>query len=235
MRAHYREAFQLIRGSSPPDDFRLHVLRARALAGLRRRGEADHLYSALQKQRPDDAQIQLETHRNRAYLAATRDRWKECAEEFSRASTLRPEDACLWNFRTVAKLAARDANAYRDDCRQMLRKFQQTTDAFSAHQVVTACILREDSLVEMAALIPLAKLAATLHHGNGRMLGAAYYRAGAYSDALRCFEQSARLLRPSPADLCFLAMTYHRLGRSAEAFRCLKQAEDWIERGCGGT
>src|SRR5215212_11922947 len=75
----YREAKALIDGSSPPDDARLHILRARSLAGLRWNAKAEVEYAKALKLRPDDRQTRLEAHRNRGYCCVSARQWAEVA------------------------------------------------------------------------------------------------------------------------------------------------------------
>src|SRR5260370_25827729 len=72
---HYREARMLIDGSPPPDDPRLHVLRARAFAGLRWAEKAIPEYDAALKLSPQDPQIRLDSHRNRGYYCRGLRKW----------------------------------------------------------------------------------------------------------------------------------------------------------------
>ena len=57
-------------------------------------------------------------------------------------------------------------------------------------------------------------------------LGAAFYRAGRFEEAVRQLDRSveAHSARGTPFDALFLAMAYHRLGLAV-------QARDWLRRG----
>ncbi len=223
------QAHLTLRGAAPTDDARLTVLRARGLAGLRLRRDADALYSAALSALPDDPRILLESHRNRGYIQAEAGQWHDAAEEFAAASELRPDDVRLWSFVVSARLAAGELEAYRQGCREMFRRFQATTDSAVAHQLVSACTIGADALPEMAPLIPLGRLAASRGLGNARLWGAACYRAGRFEDARLCFEEAARLVRPTAWLWCFLALTHERQGRHDEARRCLAEAEAWVD------
>jgi serine/threonine protein kinase/Flp pilus assembly protein TadD len=230
IRARYREAYRAIHGTDRPHDYRLDVIRARSLAGLRHRQEADAVYSVALQKRPDDAQVRYESYRNRACFAAEQERWDDAVVEFGRVLALRPDDVRLWSYQVTAELAAGHIDAYRRDCRVMWKRFGRTTDPYVAHHFVTTCTLRGDSLSDMSELIPPARVAARFHHGNVRMLGAALYRAGRYDEALDCLDQAARQLRRNPTGWCFTSMCQKRLGRTAEAQDSLKQAMEWIEQ-----
>jgi serine/threonine protein kinase/Tfp pilus assembly protein PilF len=226
---YYREARLLIDGSLPPDDPRLHVLRARAFAGLRWPDRAEVEYAAALKQWPHDQQVRFEAHVNRGGWFEHLGQWSEAAGEFARAAELQPDEAYLWCYRAVALLAAGDIPAYRHTCATMLQRFEKTADARTASDVVMACVLREDALPDRVRLAPLARVAAPYWHFGSYVHAAALYRAGKYDEAVRYFEASAKTFRPRAWDWSFLAMAHHRLGHAGEARRCLGEAVSWIE------
>src|SRR5262249_30224646 len=95
--------------------------------------------------------------------------------------------------------------------------------------IVGTCVLVSDALPDMARLLPLARVAATRHVGNARMLGVAQYRAGKYEEAVENLEKGARVYPLRADDWSFLAMAHHRLWHANEALHCLAQAENWVE------
>jgi tetratricopeptide (TPR) repeat protein len=111
----------------------------------------------------------------------------------------------------------------------MLDRFGNSRDAREACNVIHACVLKEGVFANAGRLLPLADVAAPFWHFGTWVRGAALYRAGKYAEAIRCFEDGARLYRPRAWDWCFLAMAYHRLGHSVQARRCLAEATRWIE------
>lgn len=110
----------------------------------------------------------------------------------------------------------------------MFARFASTDDRSVANELVRACVVGPEALPDMACLLPVARLAATWHHGNVRLVGAALYRAGEYQQAMHCMAESDRLLRPSAWEYCFRAMIHQRLGNRDEARRFLAEAEAWI-------
>ena len=226
-RLFYREAKLLIDGSAPPADPRLHVIRARAFAGLQRTRMAIDEYDAAVAGLPDDFQIQCERHRMRGYYYGYRD-WPQAAREFAEARRLMPDQAKIRNFEAISQLAAGNSHLYQQLCAEMLDRFAATQDPHSAHDIVFACVLRPDALPDPAKLIPVARVAARLHHGNCRVIGAACCRAGQYEEAVRQLEESAQLYLPRAWEWCFLAMAQHHLGHAEEAQRCLQAAARWI-------
>jgi eukaryotic-like serine/threonine-protein kinase len=226
---YYREAKVLIDGSPPPDDPRLHVLRARALAGLGWSAKAIPEYDAALKLKPQDPQIRGEAHHNRADHYRRLQQWGEAAAEFAKACELWPWKSRLWDNRAVAHLAAGDVDAYRQTCAAMLERFEKTEDRVTAAHVLEVCVLRDDALADMSRLLPLTAVTDPLWHWGAWVRGAALYRAGRYEESIRCFERAAKKFRPRAWDWCFLAMAHHRLGHAEEARRCVAEAARWID------
>ena len=224
----YREAKLLIDGAPPFDDPRLHVLRARGLAALRRNVAANAEYAVALKLRPDDSSVRLEAHRSAGYSAAARKEWSRTAAEFTKASELAPDDVRLLHARAVALLGAGDVDGYRKACAALLDRFEKTADAPVAGDMVHCCVLRGDTLPDTSRLLPPARVAARLYH-RSHILAAALYRAGKYDESIQCLEKAARTYRPRAWDWTFLAMAHHRLGHADEAGRCLAKAARWID------
>jgi serine/threonine protein kinase/Flp pilus assembly protein TadD len=226
---YYREAKVLIDGAPPVDDPRLHVLRARAFAGLRWSERAAQEYDAALKLNPRDPQVRLEAHRNRGYWCTGLRQWGEAAAEFAKASELQPDDSHLRCFQAVAHFAAEDADSYRQTCAAMLVRFEKTEDRQTAGNVLLACVLKEDTLPAMARLLPLTRVADRTWHWGTWVRGAALYRAGRYEESVRCFEMAAKTYRSRAWEWCFLCMAHQRLGHGDEARHCLAEAARWID------
>jgi tetratricopeptide (TPR) repeat protein len=194
---YYRDAGVAITGSAPPEDPRLHILRARSFAGLHWNSKAEVEYAAALKLHPDDPQVQLEAHRNWAYVCIGHRQWDEVAAAFGRASQLQPEDAYLWKFRAVAHLAAGDVGLYRQCCAAMLKHFEKTEDHGAASSVVFACVLRDDALPDMSRLLPLARVGVPAWDPGSKEYGAALYRRQIRRGDPLLRGESAVLLPPS--------------------------------------
>src|SRR5207302_679992 len=108
-------------------------------------------------------------------------------------------------------------------------RFEKTHDPGVACNVIYPCLLRDDALPDMGRLLPMTPVAAKAWHIGAWVLGAALYRAGKHEDALRCFENAARIYRPRAWDWSFRAMAHCRLGQAAEARHCLAEATRWID------
>lgn len=225
----YAEARTMIDGAPPPDDPRLHVLRAREFAGLDWEERAALEFDAATRLRAQDPQIRLESHHNRAMVCVDRRRWHDAAGEFAKATGLSPNASSFWRFRAVAHFADGDVDALRQTCVAMLERFGQTKDPVAAANVVVACVLRADALPDMERLLPLTRVSDAVWHWGTGVRGAALYRAGRYKECVQSFETAARKYRPQPWDWCFLAMARHRLRDDDEARRCLSEARRWID------
>jgi tetratricopeptide (TPR) repeat protein len=130
-RLFYREAKLLIDRSPPSEDPRLHVIRARAFAGLQRTRMAIDEYDAAVAGLPDDSQIQFERFRTRGYYYGYRD-WPQATREFAEARRLMPDQSVIWNFETISQLAAGNPQAYHQLCSEMLERFAATQDPRTA-------------------------------------------------------------------------------------------------------
>jgi tetratricopeptide (TPR) repeat protein len=229
----YAEAGRLIDGAPPPDDPRLHVLRARAFAGLDWKERAASEFDAALRLSPQDPRIRLEAHHNRGMLGVQRRRWRDAAAEFAKATELQPDDARLWRYRAMAQFAGGDVDAHRQTCTAMLERFGRTEDRFAAGNVLLACVLRADAIPDKERLLKLTRVSDALWHWGAGVRGAALYRAGRYEECVRSFETAARRYRPRAWDWCFLAMARHRLRDDDQARRCLSEARLWIDAANG--
>jgi hypothetical protein len=94
--------------------------------------------------------------------------------------------------------------------------------------VAYACIYGPDPVVDLPGLIGVAERSAPRIAGGIRIVGAALYRAGRFTEALSRFEESHRVFQPRAWDWVFLAMIHGRLGHAEEARRMLEKADRWI-------
>jgi serine/threonine protein kinase/tetratricopeptide (TPR) repeat protein len=217
-------------GMTPrPDDPRQHVLRARALAGLRRVQQALFEYEEAIRQRPNDNRILLEARRSRAFVLAAHGKWREAAAEYERASELQPDEPYFWWYQAVLYLAVSDKDSYRRVCAAMLDRFGASLDRRTAHTVVAACTLLPDSVSDMARLIPVGQVAAGWYPGGVRMLAAAQCRAGAFAEAADSFQAGAMHYRLRANDWLLLSVTHHHLGDAVQARRSFQTALEWID------
>ena len=159
------------RGDAPPDDYRQHMLRARALSGLKMLDEATVEYETALRLRPDDQQIRLELHRNRAQNCVERGNWSAAAAEWAAAIQLRPDDSYLWRFQAVTELADGSVDAYQRTCEKMLDRFGSTEESVVAANVLLVCTLQEKA--DAATLMRLAQVAEPVWHWGAWARGSA--------------------------------------------------------------
>jgi tetratricopeptide (TPR) repeat protein len=233
-----REAKLLIDGVAPPADPRLHVLRARAFAGLRQQSRAVAEYTLALKDLADEPRVRFEMHCARGYLHTGSKRWSEAALEFARAAELQPGEVDLWFYQAVTHAAAGEPAAYRRSCEELLARFGQSEDLRTVSFLLRACVLTPDGPAAerstspgmgRARLAELGRRATFQGQFGASMHASALYRFGKYEEALRAFEALGELYRPRTWEWAFLAMIHHRLGHAQEAERCRAEAARWIE------
>ena len=225
-----REARERMVLPSPEPDPRIHLLRGRSFAGLRRFDEAEAEYASALEIRPDDVQTLLESLRVRGYLHLRRKDWDGAARAFASASQLQPDDTDLWQYEALAFLAGDRIADFRRVCDDMMERFEGTQDKASAYDVVFACTLTPNSISDMERLVPLARLGASRYTGGAGLLGKALYRAGEFELAIEQMQRASKVSRLRALDWCFLAMAHHQLGHSDAAGRCLAEANSWIDQ-----
>jgi tetratricopeptide (TPR) repeat protein len=222
-----REARTLL-GLDPPQDYRIHLLRARAFAGLRLHKEALEEFEIALSINPSDRQIQLESHRTRAMYFVRQSKFQFAAVEFAKAVELSPNDGAIWWYLAIAHLAAQNDIAYRATCANMISRFSGTTDTWIAKNIAECTVCRPDAIADWSALIPIAVTGSQFSRDAPRFLAAAHYRAGNYSEAIRILQEVESVFQLRAFDLFFMAMAHHRLGQTAEASRRYAEAEAWI-------
>jgi tetratricopeptide (TPR) repeat protein len=228
-RQYHDEATRLIEGRPvPEDDPRQHVLRARALSGLRRPSAAVVDYNQALRLAPDDPRIQLEASRCMGNSAVARGDWSAAAAAFLRCAGLAPEEPRFRHYQAVVLLEAGDEAGFQSICRQMIDRFAATTSPLVAREVVETCVLRPVAVADGERLLELARISGPNLVSASPALAAALYRMGRHQDAIDAFSAAARLYRPRAWDLAFRAMAHHHLGQEAEARHWLAEAERWI-------
>jgi tetratricopeptide (TPR) repeat protein len=186
--------------------------------------EAEAAFDEVIRARP--LSISLWAERGRFHVM--RSRFGKAAEDFARAEELDPDDPHLRYERAVSLLLAGDLAGYRAACAAMLSRFKDDESPNAANLVAYACIYGPDPVVDVPGMIRLAERSALRNAGGSRLLGAALYRAGRFTEALSRFQESHRVFQPRGRDWLFLAMIHGRLGHAEEARRMLEEADRWI-------
>jgi tetratricopeptide (TPR) repeat protein len=218
-----REACNLM-GLPVTDDPRLHILRARGYAGLRRTGESVAEYDIALKSMPHDVRLRLESHRVRGLYYVHFNDFASAAEEYTQAAELSPDDYYIWRLVAIARLANDDVAGYRHACAELVSRCSNTSDPPIAGSIVDSCTAYPDALESLNSLVPIAELSVQVR--GPTLLGRTYYRAGNYEQARLNFVEPF----VSPAiDRYFLAMTNYRLGDFDEAQRSFAAADAWVK------
>ena len=223
----FREATRSL-GRPDIQDPRLHVIRARSYAALRRTQDAVDSYSAASVLAPADSRVRLETHRSRGFDYVTKRQHGLAAREYQAATRLAKHDPNLWRFLAIAQLASGNISAYQQVCREMVQRFGHTNSPDAAVTVIEVCACRRDALNDWQQLLPLAHLAENHLPDSMRFGAAAQFRAGDSELAVRTFVDLEIFCRLRAVDLFLLAMAYHDLGQNQEAIRRFDQATAWI-------
>jgi tetratricopeptide (TPR) repeat protein len=177
----------------------------------------------------------------RASFHAEHARWNETVADFSKLLELQPERTDVWYQRSLARLGGGQADAHRQDCREMLQRFGQTDNVGDAYYVAWACALAPDATTDWATAVALAEKSVQNDPQSAmylNTLGAVLYRAGRLDESLVRLSEAAALVEQTgtaskllPAyTWFFLAMTQHRLGHAEEAKQWLDKAVTWTDK-----
>ncbi len=174
--------------------------------------------------------------RERGDLYARGGQWPKAAADFAAALKTCPEESedqlrytgvPLW-------LEVGDKESYRRHCREMLRRFDATTDPMWAERTAKACLLAPESDADLAPVLRLAERAVTGTEKHGfypyfllaRSL--AHYRVGEFDRAIdrlnMCVKSDLNYLMVTVPAHLVLAMAHQRLGHAEEAGKALGKA-----------
>jgi WD40 repeat protein/tetratricopeptide (TPR) repeat protein/tRNA A-37 threonylcarbamoyl transferase component Bud32 len=232
-----RDAEEVVR--SRPGNPAALAVRARAYAAGRRWKKAAEDYSAALEKRPDDMALLSGRGAARAEL----DLWDPAADDFRRASEQMGAPAEVWTSRALVAVARSDREDYRKACQALTlwawSPFPKAVPAGPqasppaavppdrAARLVWVFCVGEEGLPDYERACDLAGSAVRadpMNYAYLRSLGAALYRAGKYTEAVRQLE-IAHSLRPegSPSACLLLALAHQSGGRT-------KEAKDWLEK-----
>src|SRR5882757_7523285 len=116
--------------------------------------------------------------------------------DFARAAELDPVDPEPRYRLALACVAEGDDDGYRRACADLLAHFGATEDPKVASPLAYTCAARPGAVDAPEALVRWGERAVPLFRGNGRVLGAALYRAGRFEEAVRRLDESTRLTTP---------------------------------------
>jgi tetratricopeptide (TPR) repeat protein len=110
----------------------------------------------------------------------------------------------------------------------MAQKFGAIQDADVASRILFTCLPGGNDVLTKEQWIALGQTGDPAW--PGRILGAAYYRAGRYEESLQQFDIAASNTPLRAWDLLFMAMAHHQLGHVQAARDCFDQGVAWAQR-----
>jgi tetratricopeptide (TPR) repeat protein len=168
---------------------------------------------------------------SRGESLAKRQLWTEAAADSGEAVRLEPENLAYRHHQILALLAAGDHNGLRRTRTDMLDRFRMSNRPMIANNVAWSSAMaagEEPNLSETVRLAELAVNGSPEDENKLNTLGAALYRAGRFTEAVRRLEEGMqrRIVVSSESAGVFLAMAHHRLGHRDEARRRLDRFRD---------
>jgi tetratricopeptide (TPR) repeat protein len=227
-------AFALELDLLPPDRYWISARSTRALEMAR----WEQAFESLLSLRPNDGHLWCV----RGRYFALRNQWERAAADFARGIASAPPESEEWFEHACLRLIVGDNERYRAFIQEMRRREGQTRNPMVAYILARSRVQTTESGVEPAQVIRWAEFA--VHEQSLpwylSILGAAYYRAGQFEQAIQCLEKSNRAYVArkygEDTDLAnglMLALAQMRLGRipaardSMRKFRlALKRVED---------
>jgi serine/threonine protein kinase/tetratricopeptide (TPR) repeat protein len=164
-------------------------------------------------------------------LHAALGEWEEAAAAFADARKRRPYAHWYSYMLATLRLHAGDVDAYRDDCREMLKRLGKNKNVNRGAHVAKTCFLGPDVIGDMDQLRAMANRAAngteqlTLDRWYILTKGLAEYRLGEFAAAVnwlaRTLGPQTRGVHIDASAFAVLAMAYHRLGEEDKAITAL--------------
>jgi WD40 repeat protein/tetratricopeptide (TPR) repeat protein len=175
----------------------------------------------------------------RGSLRVDQGHWREAAEDLRQAAERPNAPTRVVGQYALANLYLRDRKGYQAACDALLGRVEQlkTPTEFvpETADAVWPCCLGSPPGADAKRLCQLAERATDRQNGHGmeyyplvRALGASYYRAGRYNEAVEALSRAAALNNQAPTVWLLLAMSYHRLGKAEEARRAYDAAHTWM-------
>jgi tetratricopeptide (TPR) repeat protein len=185
----------------------------------------ERVFSALLKARPDDKPLWI----GRGRYHALRDRWRPAAADYARGiePAASPGTHEYYEYACLLLLVG-DKERYRGLIQTLGDKVDETKDPRLAYELARACVITPEMTADPGRVIRWARLAAESESlaWHRHVVGAAYYRAGDYEEALRWLGDS--LKGPweigRPQNQFVLAMVHRRMGHAEPAAALLEEA-----------
>jgi formylglycine-generating enzyme required for sulfatase activity/tetratricopeptide (TPR) repeat protein len=190
----------------------------------------EEVFARVAKARPGDLRLWWV----RAEWAGSRGRWREAAAASRRLVDLSPANISAWFYDALVRLHTDDRKGYREDCREMLRRFGATKRHDWADLTAKTCLLLPDAVRDLKPVLQLARrsLAGAENHVSYRWFlvcrALAELRAGQLDVTIQFINQVAPDQKGGPLDATayvILALAEQRRGRSAAARQALARAQ----------
>ncbi len=187
----------------------------------------------------------------RAEAQAAREHWSEAAADLQETIRLKPGLPSSYERLAAVRLRQGQPEEYRKICGEMLARFRDDEGLFST--VAWACALQDGAVPDPQIPFTMAQRSVADQPGSFyplNTLGAAYYRAGRFAEAVdqlnestATYKQAARIAETRgyttaeemplqdgrPVDWVFLAMAHHRLAHAAEAQAFLEKTRTAVQ------
>jgi tetratricopeptide (TPR) repeat protein len=99
--------------------------------------------------------------RSRAYFDAQHGRFTEAIATVRQAIAINPADHELWHWLAALLVQTGQIDAYRENCRQSLERFGETTDPFTAVRIAKDCLILPGSRTNLDTVSALVETAVT--------------------------------------------------------------------------
>jgi WD40 repeat protein/serine/threonine protein kinase/tetratricopeptide (TPR) repeat protein len=183
--------------------------------------------------RPNDPGLWLD----RARFSYERGLWDEAAASYVKVfALLSPNHAFDWESHARFRLLTGDTRGYRRVCRDMLKKFGTSVDAYNQAVTARVCTLADQAVADPKEPLALAARVVAQAPKNFwylHVLGRAHYRAGQYAQAAKRLHESLKVNPKWSAvglNWLMLALVHHRQGEARQARRWLDKAAKWMDK-----
>jgi tetratricopeptide (TPR) repeat protein/predicted Ser/Thr protein kinase len=190
----------------------------------------ERVFSALLRARTDDKQLWI----GRGRYHALRDRWRLAALDYARGieAVPSPDTQEYYEYACLLLLTG-ESRRYRELIHTLRNHVDQTKDPRLAYELARACVVNEDMPAEPEQVIRWARMAAESAPlpWHRHVVGAAYYRARDFEEALRWLgnlvERDWAMARP--LNRFVLAMIHRRLGHAGRAAALREESNQLYE------
>ena len=178
-------ALRLVRAPTFPEIRIWEAARADQAAAWQQDERADEQYLAALRQR-QESDDQLKSN---AWSRAQSGHWAEAAADLTRAVNHDLRDYQLWWWLGLVYVETGQLDAYRENCRQSLEWFSQTTDPGTADEIAKDCMILPDSGANLDTLSKMADTAVVQGQHSPDLpwyqfcKGLAEYRQGRFASA----------------------------------------------------